>query len=590
MSKNYMFIVLTNKYLCGKILVNNYEEKYAMKKLISIILSVVMLFTMFAMPASAAEGEKREKCPIIMISGSSIDICDADGNVISTGFDVLSDDDEGDMSTEDIIEAAMNIIKPFILEGLPFDKWDNYGKALYEELSPIWDTTQLDYNGNAKYGTGVSKEEIAYWDNQAQTVDTGKDGKFNINDYKFRYDWRLSPYDHVDRLHQFIKDVIETTDCDQVALAGRCIGGGIITAYLEKYGKEGLVKKVFYDETMSNGSSVISDCFSGKIKLSDKHAQAYALESKYYGEEYGVGIDLAGIDELVVQLVEDTLEYLVQSGIATGVFGTVEALYERLYEVFMPAMLLSTGIGTWVNYWLSVYEDDMDRAIDLIFGKEGTETRAQYAGLIEKITYIREHITQKTPDLYKTFAEKYGVEVGILASYGLANAPITEHYDETGDVLVGVQDSSFGATASGLFAPLSDEYIKERIEAGYGEYISPDGRIDASTCLFPETTWFIKNKHHDLGGYEYLVEYFTQYSNVKVNDNNKNVARFLVYTGEKWPGFVNMTEENMADGPWITEIEQKPTVKTIFSSFVQFMKSLFAVLKQFFEGLFNNAE
>ncbi len=558
-----------------------------MKKLISIALALVMAVTVFALPVGAATTEKREKCPIIFISGSSIDICDAEGNVISTGFDVLTDDDEGEMSTDAIIEAAMNIIKPFILEGLPFDKWDNYGTALYEELAPIWDETQLDGNGNAKYGTGVSAEEISYWENRAATYDAGKDGIFEVDDYKFRYDWRLSPYDHVDRLHQYIKTIIATTKCSQVALAARCIGGSVITAYLEKYGDEGLVKKVFYDETMSNGSSVISDCFSGKIKFSDKHAQSYVLESKYFGEYYDVGIDLAGIDELVVTLVEDTLEYITQAGITSSILGSVESLYERLYQYFMPAMLLATGIGTWANYWVSVYEEDFDRAIDLIFGEEGTETREMYAGLIEKIQYIREHIVEATPELYTKFNVEYGVEIGILASYGLANAPITEHYDETGDILVGVQDASFGATSAGLFTTLPQEYIDERVTAGYGDYISPDGKIDASTCLFPETTWFIKNKHHDLGGYEYLVEYFTQYSNVTVSSNNKNVSRFLVYTGEKWPGFVNMTEENMADGSWITDVEQNPTVITVFSAFINFMKTLFAAIKQFFSGLFN---
>ncbi len=552
-----------------------------MKKCLSVFLSFLMIFTVFSIPALAADTERREKCPIIFLSGSSIDICDAEGNIISTGFDVLTDDSDGGMSADSIFEAAVNILEPFLFEGLTDDEWENYGNALYEELAPIWDATQLDGSGNAKYGTGVSQAEIDYWDNIAATVDTGADGVFKVNDYKFRYDWRLSPYDHVDRLHGFIKAVIETTGCEQVALASRCIGGSVITAYLDTYGEEGLVKKVFFDETMSNGSSVISDCFSGRIEFSDKHAQSYLLESKYFGEEYGVGIDLAGIDELTVQLVEEMLDYITQAGITDAILGKVENLYERLYEVFMPAMLLATGIGTWANYWVSVYDEDFDRAINLIFGEEGTERRAEFAGLIEKIEYIREHLVADRTGLYKRFNEEYGVEFGILASYGLANAPITEHYDETGDVLVGVQDASFGATSSGLFDTLSQEYIDERIEEGYGDYISPDGKIDASTCLFPETTWFIKNKHHDLGGYEYLIEYFTQYSNVTVNNNKKGVSRFLVYTGEKWPGFVNMTEENMADGVWITEVEQTPDFTTVFSSFSAFFNTLLSVLTRF---------
>lgn len=558
-----------------------------MKKFISATLSVFMAFSVFwqlcpPSPVNAAETEKREKCPIIFIAGSSVDICDAEGNIIPTGFDVLTEGD-GDLSTDAILESAINILKPFLFEGLTDDEWDNYGRALYEELAPIWDTTQLDGNGNAKYGTGVSKDEIAYWDNQAATVDTGKDGIFKINDYKFRYDWRLSPYDHVDRLHEFIKTVIKTTGCEQVALVGRCIGGSVITAYLDTYGDEGLVKKVFYDEVMSNGSSVINDCFSGRIEFSDKHAQAYLLESKYFGE-MGLGIDLAGIDELTITLVEQMLDYITQAGLTSSILGSVDDLYERLYEAFMPAMLLATGIGTWANYWVSLYEEDVDRALELIFGEEGSETRAQYAGLISKIEYIREHLIEARPELYKKFSEEYGVEIGILASYGLANAPITEHYDETGDVLVGVQDASFGATASGLFDTLSQDYINERVKAGYGEYISPDGKIDASTCLFPETTWFMKNKHHDMGGYEYLAEYFTQYSNVKVNDNNKGLSRFLVRDENASHGFTNMTEENMADGEWITGVEQNPTISTVLASFSLFFSSLL----EFFSKLINS--
>lgn len=108
-----------------------------MKKLTAFILSVLMLFSVCSVAASAAGAEKHEKTPIIFIAGSSVDICDAEGNIISTGFDVLTDDDEGEGYTMDqIVETSLNILLPFIIEGLPEDKWDNYGDALYEELAP----------------------------------------------------------------------------------------------------------------------------------------------------------------------------------------------------------------------------------------------------------------------------------------------------------------------------------------------------------------------------------------------------------------------------------------------------------------------
>ena len=551
-------------------------------------MALIMVLIAVTVPVGAAETEKHEKSPIIHISGSSIVICDAEGNPIPTGIDVLTQGNEESESvtTDDIIDSALNILKPFLLEGLPLDKWDNYGNALYEELAPIWEETRLDANGNAQYGTGVSAKEIAQWDKKAATVDTGKDGKFDLYDYRFRYDWRLSPYDHVDRLHEYIKTVLKTTGCDQVCLLSRCIGGSMITAYLEKYGSEGLVKKVMYDETLSNGASAINDAFSGQLAFSDKHIHSYLLETEYFGQE-GIGVDLAGIDELLLELAKKGFDYMTQSGNLNIALWSVEKLYEKLAEAFLPSMLLATGIGTWANYWCSVYEEDFDRALNFVFGEEGSARRAEYAGLIDKIIYIREHMITDKTDLYNTFADDYDVTVGIIASYGLVNPPIGIRHDETGDILVGVSDASFGATAAGLYDKLGEDYINERIAAGYGEYISPDGKIDASTCQFPETTWFIKNRHHDYeGAARYIGEYFTQYTNVTVNSNAKGISRFLVHDSEAVGQVVNMTEENCQDGPWITDVVQKPTVNSVFNAFIQFIKSLFAYFKTVISGMF----
>ncbi len=559
-----------------------------MKKTISCLLAFIMVLIAVAVPVGAAETEKHEKSPIIHISGSSIVICDAEGNPIPTGFDVLTQGNEESESVtnDDILDSAMNILKPFFLEGLPLDKWENYGNALYEELAPIWEETRLDGNGNAQYGTGVSAKEIAQWDKKAATVDTGKDGKFDLYDYRFRYDWRLSPYDHVDRLHEYIKTVLKTTGCDQVCLLSRCIGGSMITAYLEKYGSEGLVKKVMYDETLSNGASAINDAFSGQLAFSDKHIQSYLLETEYFSNE-GLGVDLAGIDELLLELAKKGFDYMTQSGKLNIALWSVEKLYEKLAEAFLPSMLLATGIGTWANYWCSVYEEDFDNALTFVFGEEGSARRAEYAGLIDKIIYIREHMITDKTDLYNTFADDYDVTVGIIASYGLVNPPIGIHHDETGDILVGISDASFGATAAGLYDKLSEDYINKRIAAGFGKYISPDGKIDASTCLFPETTWFIKNRHHDYeGAARYIGEYFTQYTNVTVDSNAKGISRFLVHDTEAVGQVVNMTEENCQDGPWITDVVQKPTINSVFNAFIQFIKTLFAYFKTLIGGMF----
>lgn len=563
-----------------------------MKKFLAILLTLLMLCSVVALPASAVTNAHK-KMPVIFIAGSSVDLVDGDQNPISTGFDVLTDDDEGDGITKDkIIETAMNIIMPFVLEGLPMDKWDNYGKALYEELAPIFEEGQLDGDGNPKFGTGVAKAEVEKWDKNA-LVDHGKDNWFGMRDYDFRYDWRLSPYDHVDRLHEYIKTIIKTTGCKQVALVGRCLGGNIITAYLDEYGDEKLVGKVVYDEVMSNGSVVVNDIFSGKIKFSDKHVQAYVLESEHFGKQ-DVGIDLIGVSDLLLEIVETTLDLATQTGTLELVFGSVELLYERLFEAFMPAMLQATGIGTWVSYWSSLCDADFDAALDLLFGKKGTEGREANAGLIAKITEVRERIVkprelQGDENLYKRFVKEYGVEIAVIAGYGLVNPPIIESYDANGDCTVDTKCSSFGATVAGVFDKLPQEYIDAQVVAGNGKYISVDGKVDASTCLFPETTWFIKNKHHDTWRpIVTIAEYFTQYENVNATENSKNILRFQVIdpNGDIEKA-VNMTEENCVDGPWLTVVEQEPTKETAIASLIRFFTTIFKAITAWLNGLFN---
>ena len=562
-----------------------------MKKLISLTLVLVMLFAVMAPMASAVTND-RVKYPIIFIAGSSVDLVDGDQNPISTGFDVFTDDDEGDLTKNDIITKVMNVMIPFVLEGLPFDKWDNYGDALYKELAPIFEEGQLDGNGDPKFGTGVAKAEIDAWNHIASTMNYGSDGVFDLWDYKFRYDWRLSPYESVDRLHEFIKTILKTTGCQKVCLVGRCLGGNVVTAYLDKYGSEGLVAKVVYDEVMSNGSATINDCFSGKIQFSDKHTQAYIAQTEYFAYE-DLGIDISSMNNILIEAIEKTIDLTAQTGIMDSIFGGIESLYERLYEALMPAFLLASGIATWPSYWTSIYEKDFDTALNLMFGKEGSAKRTEYAGLIEKILYLRERFTRPRElegdaNLYKQFEKNYGVEIAVLAGYGLVQAPLTESNDLTGDCTVDLRSASFGATAAGVFDTLSDEYIAERVAAGYADYISPDKKIDASTCLFPDTTWFLKNKHHDGGsGWDYIARHFCQYKDYTVTNNYRDISRFVVITSihsTSVSGFENLTTENCADGQWLNIVEQEPTTETKLVSLMRFFTMIFEFFAKLFRG------
>ena len=129
---------------------------------------------------------------------------------------------------------------------------------------------------------------------------------------------------------------------------------------------------------------------------------------------------------------------------------------------------------------------------------------------------------------------------------------------------------------------------KNKREAlGYGDFISPDKKVDASTCLFPDTTWIMKNKHHDiLVGY-YIVERFCQYKDYTVTNNYRDIERFLVAQGGGTRDFVNMTADNCQDGPWLDVVEQKPTTETKLVSLMRFLTTIFKFITELLKGNIN---
>lgn len=564
-----------------------------MKKLISVLLIITMLFAFMAPAAAAAEPLRGDMTPIVYIRGNGEAIYDADGNEIPVELQDLFNpeivpDDEG-ISKEALIESTANTLLPFLTEGMLMDKWDNYAKAVYEEFKPLFEKATLDGDGNPRYGTAVSKDSLnasEYYANNVDFKNPSVLGWYRTGQYDFCYDWRLSPYDHVDRLHKYIQDVMRTTNSDGICIAARCMGGSLLHAYLERYGDEGHVKRVFYSDVLANGCAFISDCFSGKINFNDKYMQIYLKQLEHCGETgQGTGFLLS---ELASEIVTRTVDLFVQTNVVDTAFGGIENLYNKLYKALMPALALGTGMATMPNYWVSVYEEDMDRALNLVFGEEGSETRKEYAGLIEKIQYYRKHVSSDLPGFYEKI-KSYGIGVGVLARYGYLSMPIIEHNYELSDSLVGVQDASFGATTSLPTETLSQEYIDGRIAENpdNAKYISPDKMIDTSTCVFPDTTWIVKNSHHDDGEvFSEFCVYFLSNENLTVH-NSTRLAQFSVLDkSTSWGGCfcTPMTEENSASFEWMSIVEEKPTIQTKLAAFFKWLTTIFNLISKFFKG------
>ena len=148
-----------------------------------------------------------------------------------------------------------------------------------------------------------------------------------------------------------------------------------------------------------------------------------------------------------------------------------------------------------------------------------------------------------------------------------------------------VERSSFGATTSTLYETLSDEYIAERTELGYGKYISPDKQIDASTCLFTDYTWFVKGCAH--GFYstnerDLILRTIDADRQLTVNDFPW--TQFIVFSYDT-VAFAPMTEENCNTESWGDANNAIDNPETEEDKLFSLLKSLFKWLKTVFDAL-----
>ena len=168
----------------------------------------------------------------------------------------------------------------------------------------------------------------------------------------------------------------------------------------------------------------------------------------------------------------------------------VSKFWSKVSDNVTPRVLLAS-YASMPSFWAFVSDDCYDEAKSFIF--EGKEE--EYAGLIEKIDRYRYDVGAKYAEIIDD-ANAVGNQVSIVAKYGLQMIPIIEESDIMADQFLDTSSSSFGATCSTIDGKLSKEYLAAAKENGTDRFISADNQIDASTCRYPERTWFIKNMAH----------------------------------------------------------------------------------------------
>lgn len=476
-----------------------------MKKFLCVILSVLIVFTSLisTITVSSAASDGAD-IPVIHVSGY--------------GALLVRNNSEGAKETvyplqipDGYIEEKAEEFLPIFAKAFFTQEWTEFCDTLVDILVPVFEPIALDSNGEVTDGSRAD------WTWTRETLRDRKNaaGKYSATAYQFYYDWRLDPLVTADTLRRYIEDVLYVTGAEKVALYGRCLGSNVVAAYMNKYNGE-YVRDVIHYASSVYGATQCSKAFTGELFL---HADGI--------ERFMYDLDL-GLEDYYSELLQSFVTLFNKTYGLDITCWAVNNVVEDIYLDIFPE-ILRAGFGTFPSYWSMVSIEDYDRAMDTVF--YGVD-KNEYSGLIDKIEYYRNNIQLKFEETTKLQVEQ-GINFANIVKYGVQTIPVTPNSDELSDRTVTARESSFGATVVSVNETFTDEYIDKAVAASTVKYISPDLQIDASTCMYPDRTWFIKNLVHD---------YFPGCVNGLVSEiiNNDN---YNVFSSEEYPQYLVFDDE-----------------------------------------------
>ncbi|MEE1322053.1 MAG: hypothetical protein UHM85_11070 [Acutalibacteraceae bacterium] len=438
-----------------------------MKKIISVLLTVLMLFTLavpaFAAEGEAAEAEKYDGLPVVVVRG--ID------------FAGLTYEDGSKALTFNVMELFPLLIDAILAQFMLKEEEalvDGIFGIAESVLSPI----AADKEGNSIEPVSMVQypESMAsYPEFTSALSDVTEMGivktcinKYGAeNTYFFTYDWRKTPGELADELNALIETAKTDSGKDQVNIICASMGCMVTTAYMYYHGHDSINSAVYLSGA-HNGTYVAGDALNGRINF-DTDVIINIINSNT-GNNFFLKLLLKVFDVLGV------FDYL------TNFFN------EFVTENFDKAndLVLRDCMGTLCGFWSLCPDDDFATGVEKIFGGHEEE----YAVLLEKLNESEKFVcsTEKT----LTDAVNDGVKLTFASNYNIGLVPVYERSNLNGDMVLEAELTSNFATIAPLYKTLDDSYIATRDP----KYVSADKVIDASTALFPEYTWFIKDAGH----------------------------------------------------------------------------------------------
>ena len=517
-----------------------------MKKIIAVILSIALISGALSIASSAFDAKKIT--PVILVSGLGAREYYKNYNTPDeyTVFPPA-------VNFKAVAKTSLDYIAKYTLTG---DK-ENLSLMVADILDSVFEQLKCDENGDAKYPDvytptyplSVDNYDFNYSEDVPEVAIIGslidEIGAENI--YFYNYDWRLDPIENSADLKQYIERAKEQTGSQKVTLVPCSMGGVQTMAYISQYGYDDIEKIVFMSSA-HKGLVFVSELFKGNAYIEQKELFTFLSRFLHIGDEStDSAVDfLFGIcaNSPYLKPVFDLL-----NGFARDI--TDEAVYDGLRRT----------IAGWPGMWSFVCSEDYDEARAFMTNEATSEK------FLEKIDNYHNAVG-KNIDSTLLEMNQNGVSVAVCSHYDRGIIPATTKSYCEGDYLIETVSTSNGATVAKANEVFPDGYIQSA-DDGHN-HLSCDKKIDASTCLFPDYTWFIKGMEHV--GCPYKSEYGELALWLITFDGQPTV-----YDNEKYPQFLQTDYTQMKLEPLAPQSESTDlfaVIKLIFQFFVNIFNSI----------------
>jgi len=498
------------------------------KNLLCVLLAVVMIAVpVFSITASATDKDHRNY-PTIEIAGFMA------GDIYATANDTSSEV-LWPISSDFILGYVKQMVPMLAKFALTWN-WDKLGEETTPLLKEMLGTAICDTNGDPIGGSGVNFTYPPASSLKKSSVVT------------FRYDWRLDPILIASQINDFVEYVCASTGSEQVCIRCHSLGGVMTLTYITLYG-DSRIHSIVMNSTAVFGETYNGELMTGQMKLSGAGISEY-LQYSMDDTEYE-------------ELVDGVMVLLEDAGLLDFVAKFGDLIISKLGDYWIPEVVIPMFAYS-PAIWAMVPDQYVEQAKDYVFNNCMAGNGVDYSALIAKIDSYGVVRENRVANLNKLNED---ANLYVIARYGYSSVPLTPSWDENSDGVIDTKNASYGATVTKYGTIFADDYITDSNR----EYISPDKTVDASTCMFPEQTWFIKNLGHSKTP-KCLDEFFLTLLHY---DGQANVNTFAEY-----PRFMEFdgTEKTLS-ADTSAPIVKETGFKAFVSSVRNFFKTTFNIFK-----------